>query len=609
MHILLAESDIWRQVLVYPSAGMGGDGIRLYPEVGAALWVELHSGKVWGLVLSDYSTLLAFRELEHIVPLLEAGHPWEYHEICARIAFLTGRIAPSVPAAATHATLCGDLAASWLAAQRDEVPPEIRAATATEILPHVETALGEGLRSFHAALDPEALACIGRALLQNDEDIRRYNYFIHANPGVQRNRRQAARVYPWVAEIVSSPSDDFRVHRLCQNIDSGNPLIPLLAEHYGVTRRVLRYMVGKDYALIGAAWRGNLDTLLKLLDRLKPERYPRSADDWQGFNRWVKPLCRFIDPGSGVARATLADWLEELLREGYAAIPARFAAQGVTLGDIEAVPDLQRALLHWALAANPHLGAARVSDAMARYGILRLAALSQRWHTALARWMERDAPAATEEDHETVPAWPTFIDQPWPCDELSVMPLANLLLLKDEGQRLQHCVGTYASQCLFLGAHIFSIRDAAGMALSTAELRPRNENGIWRVYKVQHRAHANGEPSAACCTALARFIDHLDSAIPQQRYAAIEWELNKRRANSDDYRDILRYYDWPPWMLREFAGLLHDYPLLAALGNGGNDDTPAAILTQEEVDALLCGVCAPEGEMTEGGLVAQARMK
>lgn len=596
MHVLFAECDSWRQVLVYPSAGTCSDGIRLYPEMGAALWIELHTGKVWGFVLRDNSALLAYRELKHIVPLLETGHPSEYQEVCARIAFLTGRNAPSVPDAATHTTLCTDLTASWLATQLDDAPPEAWATIATEILPHVETALGEGLCRFHAALDPEALACAGSALLKNDEDIRHYDYFIHANPDVQRNRRQAARVYPWAAEIVSMPSDDYRVQRLRQNIDSGNPLIPLLAEHYGVTRRVLRYMVGKDYALIGATWRGNLTTLLKLLDLLKPERYPRNAEDWQGFNRWVNPLYRFTDRGSGVSSATLAVWLEELLREGYAAIPARFAAQGITPGDIEAVPDLQRALLHWALAAAPELSEATVFDAMAHYGILRLAALSQRWHAALARWMERDAPAATDEKSESVPAWPTFIDQSWPCNELNVVPLTNILRLKDEGQRMQHCVGTYASQCLFLGAHIFSIRDTDGISLSTAELRPRNENGIWRVDEVQHRAHANDEPSAACRTTLARFIAHLDYDIPQQRYAAIEWELTKRRANSDDYHDILRYYDWPPWMLREFAELLHDYPLLAALENGGNGDENdgASILTQEEVDALLKGVTEDE---------------
>lgn len=602
MHVLLVASDIWRQVLVYPSAGTCDDGIRIYPEVGAALWIELYTGKVWGFVLRDNSTLLTYRELEHIAPLLEAGHPAEYQEVCARIALLTGRIAPSAPKATTHETLCEDLASFWLVAQQDDAPPEVWAATASKILPHLETALGEGLRRFHAALDPEALACAGHALLKNDEGIRHYDYFIHANPNVQRNRRQAVRVYPWAVEMVIPISDDYGIYRLRQNIDAGNPLIPLIAEYYGVTRRVLRYMVGKNYALIGAVWRGNLKVLLTLLDLLKPERYPRGADDWRHFNRWVKPLYRFADLGSGVAPATLAGWLEELLREGYAAISSRFAAQDITLGDIEAVPDLQRALLHWALAVNPGVGEAQVHKAMASYGILRLAALSQRWHAALARWMERDAPSATDENHEAMPAWPTFIDQPWPCGELRVVPLANLLLLKDEGQRMQHCVGTYASQCLFLGAHIFSIRDAGGIALSTAELRPRNENGIWRVHEVQHRAHANGEPSSACRTTLAGFIAYLDNDIPQQRYAAIEWELTKRRANSDDYRDILRYYDWPPWMLREFAELLHGYPLLAALGN--NVDEAPPVLTQEEVDALLCGVSGPASEMTEAELTA-----
>ncbi len=600
LHVLLAGGDKWRQVLVYPSPGTSADGVLLYPQLDTALWIELHNGKVWGFALCDYSTLLTYAELEHMAPLLEACQPNEYHEVCRRIGLLTGRYPPASPTQRTHEAICATLTASWLAAQMDTAPLQAWVGAATDILPHVTRALGVGLHSFHAALDAEALALAGCTLLADSDDVRRYAYFFHAAPAIQRNRRQVARVYPWEVEMAGMVDDDHGRYRLRQNIDAGNPLIPLFAEYYRVAKRVMRYMVGKDYALIGTGWHGNLDTLFNLLDLLKPERYPRSAADWESFNRWVKPLARFLDRDNGVSAMTLADWLEELLREGYPALAPRFAAHGVTLGDVEAVPDLQRALRHWATAVNPRFETAAFRRAMASYGILRLAALSRRWHTALARWMEDDSPSAAEAG-AALPTWPSFIEQPWNCGALQVVPLTNLLQLRDEGQRMQHCVGTYASQCLFLGAHIFSIRDAGGCALSTAELRPHNESGVWRIREVQHRAHANDDPTPDCRATLARFIAWLDAEVPQRRYADIEWERVRRCAASDDYRDILRHYDWPPWMLREFRELLHDYPLLAKLGEtSGGEDYP--ILTQEEVDALLRGVCGNEAPLDEAEL-------
>lgn len=82
-----------------------------------------------------------------------------------------------------------------------------------------------------------------------------------------------------------------------------------------------------------------------------------------------------------------------------------------------------------------------------------------------------EATVYDDEGEDSQNCWPSFIDSPWRYDDLAVVPLTTPWQLQEEGSRMQHCVGSYASHCLFYGAHIFSIREqATAKSLSTFEL-------------------------------------------------------------------------------------------------------------------------------------------
>lgn len=232
------------------------------------------------------------------------------------------------------------------------------------------------------------------------------------------------------------------------------------------------------------------------------------------------------------------------------------------LNDIESIPDLENAVVQWAQAVNPGMDEHQARTALQCYGVLRLAALSRRWHDALARWMEADDESAADESQ----GWPTLIDKPWPCGDQVVVPLNHAHLLKEEGRRMRHCVGSYASPCLLMGSHIFSIHDGeSGESLSTFELMLANDKGVWRVELRQHRALENAQPSAACQQALRSFLSYLEAEDLQKHYADIDWKLRQRQWNSGSYEQLLRNFTWPERVVAEFRELLRGYPLLEGL--------------------------------------------
>lgn len=212
-HTLLPPSDLWRQLLIYPSIGTSRRGVFLSKGASSGIvWIELNTRKVWGFVIKGGNFLISFSELEHIAQLLESCHPKEFDEILQRIGLLTGRTTAKAPSATERKTLSRSLVDSWLATRWRKVPDEVQAICRQEVVPHIEADLLTGLKQFHAGLDQEALAVSGCILLEDAADIIRYDYFIHANPNVQRNRRQAARVFPWLADMFSQISEQHEIY-------------------------------------------------------------------------------------------------------------------------------------------------------------------------------------------------------------------------------------------------------------------------------------------------------------------------------------------------------------------------------------------------------------
>lgn len=65
--------------------------------------------------------------------------------------------------------------------------------------------------------------------------------------------------------------------------------------------------------------------------------------------------------------------------------------------------------------------------------------------------------------------------------------------LREEGKKLQHCVGGYARKCQMENTHILSLVDEQGQSLSTLELQVNLSNQ--QITCIQHRGARNSEPS------------------------------------------------------------------------------------------------------------------
>lgn len=98
--------------------------------------------------------------------------------------------------------------------------------------------------------------------------------------------------------------------------------------------------------------------------------------------------------------------------------------------------------------------------------------------------------------------------------------------LADEGKRLNHCVGGYASSCMMGNSHIFSIRDPQGVSISTFEIAiqkpgdarereyrhvtvPGAEQDTIFVLR-QHYGHGNGTPPVEGTDILEWFIGQVE---------------------------------------------------------------------------------------------------
>ena len=111
--------------------------------------------------------------------------------------------------------------------------------------------------------------------------------------------------------------------------------------------------------------------------------------------------------------------------------------------------------------------------------------------------------------------------------------LTNSEALREEGDAMQHCVAGYDGDCHRGQSHIFSVRNAKGVRISTLELRPKRScrrqpgtrKGYWQYAIAQHRGVQNAAVSASCKTAAERFLkqvnDFLKSATckPQKECA------------------------------------------------------------------------------------------
>lgn len=334
------------------------------------------------------------------------------------------------------------------------------------------------------------------------------------------------KAYPFIAAaLIQRPhaTDEPLLQALQCVIDRGEPLIDSLAQLMKVSKgcvRALRGVApGEDVGPV------DLVFVLRILDRTPPDKRPKDGDQWGLFwklIRWSREATD-LEIGSG-----------DLIVHFIAGLMTATATQrrrwiGPDLEHLAEVRDYLKFAGLWCASGAGEMACCTYVKArarcilrdelMMRYAVPDIMRQTDRWHTEIHRHTQDLTRNASIPD-----TWPALPCLPHAYRDRTILPLTTSALLIVEGERLEHCAGSYSESCWAGDGHVVSIRDATGKSLSTAELSiTETPDFRYELSVVQHHSFRNGPPSQTCIDALADYMQSISSAAAQ---AALD-ELNE----------------------------------------------------------------------------------
>lgn len=549
---LAGDGETFRQALCFPLGGSASDG-SIAPAAGAPpyLLVESVTGHLFCLRLVDgapgrFSLSALLRRIERCLERLPQGlAAWPGIE--QRIAMTTRRRVALVdlellPDAAHFWRECHAQGEARLAEAlfRGLPPlPHARRKQASAALIEIQSAhYRAAMSAFIDGLDGELIAAISACRLA--PSVTRYNACRQGQASAARYRIQAAATIPLLAHLLGE--ENHRALRLRRLVDGGQPLWPALADTVGVAEEAVRWLRGKTADDVGEVWLGRIPELLRSLARLAPEKRPQTRAEWTAYTDFALVLAH-VSPAPRRTRCLL-----DLARLGWIGAQQKFAAIGATPSDLLEIADLLREICR-AVGGEllPQVAGYRQDDdaqwqrvsaavetLFVETSLIKQLRASLRWHA-----LQLLAPADDDglaDDSERLDHWPAPLNGPVELRGLTAHFLTTTSALRDEGLRLEHCVGSYAGHCLFEGTTIVSLRQSDGRSLSTAELRLADSGERLGFELVQHKALRNGWPSTLAAQALAQLLGRLADDDLQPRLREMREQLQQRRARDDNRR-------------------------------------------------------------------------
>jgi hypothetical protein len=389
--------------------------------------------------------------------------------------------------------------------------------------------LSASLKKFRQHLDPEALKIMHQTGFLRISD---YNWLQGDGDRTRRlYRMQAASDYPLFLGYMRKRDD------VTDKIDGGESVARILAGTKGA-ETIVRRMRKLHWQRAGSQARRSPHSLMLKLQDIPGNWIPRSKAEFRAFDfvmghpvdalaqalgrdrkdvisqlggKWIKMSELFLRvPPQGI---------QDLTRDFCNKVIAPYLAQQV----LEAVGRTE--LAEAALSADSGLMAflydvahdRRLRDAFfGDCGIQKVLAATDRWHHALPRLQE----CLNDGDPDESTRWAALSDDFADRSGIRIVSLTSERELRDEGARMDHCVGGYAYSCLH-HSHILSLRDPQGGRLSTAELvETGNPKQPLRIN--QHFGPRNSPPPEKARRALDAFLRHLSKPEHRPDWAQIE---------------------------------------------------------------------------------------
>ena len=151
-----------------------------------------------------------------------------------------------------------------------------------------------------------------------------------------------------------------------------------------------------------------------------------------------------------------------------------------------------------------------------------------RWLSDSLAWQER---INVEEARLYAPhqSWPMLLPQPWQANSTIYTELNCTSALEVEGRELAHCVGSYAMQCQFGQAHIFSVSNAVTGERTTAHINLiRTKTGEIVAELAEHMGLDNQTPSNEAQSAIQALIGRLNTSKQQPFNASLHEQAEVR---------------------------------------------------------------------------------
>lgn len=374
----------------------------------------------------------------------------------------------------------------------------------------------------------------------------------HPDPTIKRNRRQAAEAFPGIMKLVAEQAINPNSAAIEKAIDTGKPLVELLASLLGVRQSTVRFLRNRISTLAKFAWLNHFGEMCAVLDMLAPEHLPMRSSAWcifeemwfgsmylDGASRNEHPYAHFRpDP---FYRRILAG----LCSAGYEASEKLLQRE---LGDDKsrrwlAVRDYIHGVRQWCRSGGNfgelncflrEIAETSLStEFLERYPASELIRQAARWKREIWRAIGLELGDAAPED---LRIWPALPGLPYSLGNLTAVSLTTPDELAIEAHQLNHCVDTYAKNCMLGSSHILSIRTHDGQSLSTAEIALQKRGESHAILEiVQHRGNGNQAPPVEC----QKLTDSVIETIQRSEQTPLLHILDFHAARHDRIKLIL----------------------------------------------------------------------